>query len=118
RIGSMKTNGSAQWVKFVQVGDEFLLDASVTDVNTTASNTPALVTLGSVPTGVQVIACVRGYWNHATVNIGYLIQPPDAASAAAGATVGDFIALNPVAGGFNAYVIDVRTNTSAQVRHS
>ena len=56
RIGSMKTNGSAQWIKFSQNGDEFLWDAvNGPDVNfggTTAVQSGVV----NVPTGVKVNA--------------------------------------------------------------
>src|SRR5437588_11928647 len=61
RIGSMKSNGSSQWIKFTQVGDEFLWDAAVADVlgSATITTTNTVYTLGSVPTGVSVLAFVR-----------------------------------------------------------
>lgn len=50
RIGSMKTNGSAQWATFLQVGDFFYI-AQATDLTTSSSRSLSLLTL-SVPTGV------------------------------------------------------------------
>jgi hypothetical protein len=53
RIGSMKTNGAAQWVKFVQTGDKFLLDVAVNDINVLNPGTAAATrTLPSTPPGV------------------------------------------------------------------
>lgn len=55
RIGSMKTNGSAQWVKFIQDGDLFTLDAPVTDYSQAGPTSGAItITLASVPLGVRV----------------------------------------------------------------
>jgi hypothetical protein len=60
RIGAGKTNGSAQWVKFVQNGDVFNLDATVLDINDGATGTSAKTgTLASVPTGVIVTALLQ-----------------------------------------------------------
>lgn len=57
RIGSMKTNGSGQWVKFYQSGDEFILDTPVQDINGLAtSTTSALRTLPSIPSNAEVTA--------------------------------------------------------------
>jgi hypothetical protein len=56
RIGSMKTDGSARWTSFVQVGDEFLWATSAADASGLAvSTTPSSVAL-TVPTGVIVWA--------------------------------------------------------------
>ena len=52
RLGSMKTNGSAQWTAFNQVGDQFNI-ASVSDYGPSGTSTATLRTL-SVPTGVIV----------------------------------------------------------------
>lgn len=58
RIGSGKTNGSAQWVAFFQDGDDFHWLTPVTDVSTGANPGAAAVTrtLASVPSGVNVMA--------------------------------------------------------------
>ena len=60
RIGSMKTNASSQWLKFVQFGNEFLLDAANTDVNAVNPGTSGVLrTLPSIPTGVNVWALIN-----------------------------------------------------------
>lgn len=60
RIGSGKTNGSAQWVLFTQDGDYFRWSASVLDINTNNPGTSAVTaTLASVPTGVNVFALIN-----------------------------------------------------------
>jgi hypothetical protein len=60
RIGSMKTDASAQWVAFVQDGDLYQWVAPVTDISATNPGTSAVTrTLGSVPTGVQVQAFLQ-----------------------------------------------------------
>ncbi|CAM5401184.1 hypothetical protein AFEL58S_02036 [Afipia felis] len=56
RIGSMKTNGSGQWIKFVQDGDRFTWSAAVLDVNATNPGTSAALRTLSVPPGVRVLA--------------------------------------------------------------
>ena len=60
RIGSGKTNGSAQWVKFVQRGDLFLIDVPTLDINSTAPGSTAQAgALDSVPLGVVVDAMLN-----------------------------------------------------------
>jgi len=52
RIGSMKTNGSAQWASFIQRGDDFYI-AEVNDFQPTTTSAMTLRAL-SVPSGVVV----------------------------------------------------------------
>ncbi|MFA7238189.1 MAG: hypothetical protein WC058_15110 [Phycisphaeraceae bacterium] len=67
RIGSIRTNGSAQWVKFFQDGDEFIWDAPFADqVNVTSLGASALYTL-TVPTGPSVIAHFISYYNSSAI---------------------------------------------------
>ncbi|WP_375784011.1 hypothetical protein ACE10Z_30155 [Bradyrhizobium sp. Pha-3] len=58
RIGSMKTNASAQWTAFTQIGNEFWLASPALDYDQAISttNTDVTATLSSVPSGVQVKA--------------------------------------------------------------
>lgn len=58
RIGSLLTDGSAQWVKFTQNGDSFIWDTPVQDIASTNISTTASSYTLSVPTGVSVIAQV------------------------------------------------------------
>jgi hypothetical protein len=52
RIGAMRTDGSANWRAFLQLGDTFHI-APVTDYNSTSTLSPTLTTF-SVPTGIVV----------------------------------------------------------------
>jgi hypothetical protein len=115
RIGSMKTDGSAHWVKFVQLGDEFLWGATVYDA-TNASLGDALshlITL-TVPTGVQTTAL---YWFNVAYNstVDYVISTsPDQTDTAPTSSVRDFfVSTNAL---FVWFTKSQRTNTSAQVR--
>jgi hypothetical protein len=55
RIGSMKTNGSSQWVKFIQVGDRFRWDTPQLDVSNQSFAAYTNVTLSVAP-GVRCVA--------------------------------------------------------------
>lgn len=56
RIGAAKTNGSAQWNKFVQIGDKFFWDTPINEANGLSnSSTAANITI-NVPTGIKVEA--------------------------------------------------------------
>jgi hypothetical protein len=67
RIGSMKTNGSIQWILFSQNGDEFLWDVP-TQENVGLNNTTAALTITTnVPTGIQVQALPILWFNPSAV---------------------------------------------------
>jgi hypothetical protein len=118
RIGAMRTNASAQWTLFHQLGDEFLWDAPVNDVNYgVLAGSPILFTL-SVPIGVQVNSLFRGNMSNATLGTVLLINSPDESAVASTATLGNQTADNAVAtsAAGNIFTLNVRTNTSAQIR--
>jgi hypothetical protein len=117
RIGAMLTNASGQWTLFHQLGDEFLWDAPTLDVNTTTLSTTATVSALTVPTGVQVRARIRGVSSSATAGRGVLITSPDESVQVTNTPAGNETALNAVAGVGAIFTIDVRTNTSAQIRY-
>ncbi|ACF01834.1 hypothetical protein Rpal_3332 [Rhodopseudomonas palustris TIE-1] len=113
RIGAIKTNGSAQWVGFTQIGDEFLWSVAVQDAsNTTFSSTALLQTL-SVPPGIKVSAKVTVEYGVASL-VWCFISSPDQADIAASSSnftiVGTVGNTNPT---FNNYVY---TDASARIR--
>lgn len=123
RIGSMKTNGSAQWIAFSQVGDNFLLSASVLDVDAANPGTAAVSRTLSVPTGIQVDAVVQ--WmlvNAASGGVSDLqISSLDVTDEAPSVTVAPLATISgaAAASGWNGHPsaqATTRTNTSAQVR--
>lgn len=117
RIGSLLTDASAHWVKFSQNGDEFLWDVPAGDVNTaTLSTTPTNFAL-TVPSGVKVIAKIRGFVTNATnANAAVLVNSLDEAVAVANTPTGNFTAIINAATTFAGYVENVRTDTSRQIR--
>lgn len=62
RIGSMLTNNTAFWLKFNQLGDEFLWDNTVQDANAVALSTVVSAAL-STPPGVQTQALIFFFAN-------------------------------------------------------
>lgn len=88
RLGAMKTDGSAQWVKFKQVGNEFLWDTSVTDQNAINVNgTSQLLTL-TVPPITGVKALYRANATNTTTSSLMLFTSPDESDQTPGAGVG------------------------------
>lgn len=121
RIASFKTDANKNIQTYTQDGDYFRLAASVLDVNTTAPGTSAVTaTLGSVPSGVNVLALFNA---KASSNVGNqtLAQYSDLAAndenpsaTAAPLSASDSVA-NSEPGGSGQFV--VRTNTAAQIRY-
>lgn len=113
-IGSMKTDGSSQWIKFSQLGDEFLWDTQVQDTGSfpLTGGAASLVTV-TTPPGVQTSAWI-------VVEVGVaattaiLISSPDTADVAASLSrftlVGTATFQNPTFFG------PMRTDTSSRVR--
>jgi hypothetical protein len=59
RIGSGKTNGSAQWTAFIQDGDTFSWVTPVVDVNSTNPTNASISRTLSIPLGVRVLALTQ-----------------------------------------------------------
>jgi hypothetical protein len=121
RIGAGRTNGSAQWTKFVQDGDCFQWDVPTADVAAANPGTSAVTRTLTVPTGVKVLAEIRvNTANTATAGVAYTAITDLATSdvVAAAGTSESPGAYNGAAGSSNSSVrlSGIRTNTSAQVR--
>jgi hypothetical protein len=85
RIGSLKTDGSAQWIKFFQVGDEFLWDTPVIEPNINGISVAATVqtiALSRVPPGVRVVGSFLLYAS-ATGGAGIIMSSADQAPSLA-----------------------------------
>lgn len=114
RIGAVRTDGSGNILAFSQFGDEFLLSSLVADVNAeTASATAGLKTL-TVPTGLKVGAILSLRSSYVSSGTFILVTSPDQADQAASATA--CTATVQSAATANGSMMNVRTNTSGQVR--
>lgn len=58
RIGSIRTNASGQWIKFIQDGDTFTWDVPPADITVGNPGTASIVRTLSTPPGVRVEAIV------------------------------------------------------------
>jgi hypothetical protein len=109
RIGSMKADGSSQWVAFSQNGDEFLWLAQVDDASAVAVPASATLVTLSVPLGVKVNVLLnvqQTYANSTPTNL--QVYSPDQPTTG---TVGVSLAIT----GSVVDSVNVRTNTSSQV---
>ncbi|MDA9530336.1 hypothetical protein [Bradyrhizobium sp. CCBAU 25338] len=116
RIGAMKTNGSGQWTKFIQRGDEFLWDAMVNDTNAANPGTGSgsLYTL-SVPSGVQVSATLAILWFNVSASVYLAVVSPDTGTSV-GANAQNSMLYSANSSSPGSTGATVRTNTSGQVR--
>ncbi|WP_445215456.1 hypothetical protein ACKWRH_23540 [Bradyrhizobium sp. Pa8] len=115
RIGAMFTTGSAQWVYFVQNGDEFLWGNQIADVSIVTIAATSLTPTLSVPTGLKVNALITFRMDAVTGNTGGLVSSLDHFDQVPGGAytslfVGTTSAL-AAAGWMN-----IRTNVNGQIR--
>lgn len=116
RIGSMLTDGSAHWVKFVQLGNDFLLSTPVSDISVVnLGNTGTLYTL-TVPLGIQVDAEWRAFALNAIAGTQILLSSPDETDVTPGNVTGNVTIRIAVDNSLSAGTGAIRTNTSSQIR--
>jgi hypothetical protein len=123
RIGSMKTNASAQWTKFIQTGDTFMWDVPAQDVNVTNPGVAAVLRTLSTPLGVktQAIVYVFGSVTNAPADSPggiYLSDPAQADLAAvSGSPATVSIYLNTASAIFQlGTTVQVTTDANSQIR--
>lgn len=114
RIGTIKTNGSAQWTKFLQLNDEFLWDVPVGDVAASAPGTSGTNYTLSVPTGIQVNAIGSGAWFFVTAGNYLKLSSPSTTGAAASSSNFSLYSSSGTTPGTTGF--SIRTNTSGQIR--
>ena len=112
RIGSFKTNGSAQILAFKQNGDTFYWGASVLDQNTASPGGTSMVLYSvSAPAGVKTRPIMRF-----AVVAGYgVLASPDEPSETVSSTPANAAADTSAGWGIMQDVSFVYTNTSSQV---
>ncbi len=122
RIGAGLTNGSAQWVAFVQDGDLFTLSATVEDISAANPGTGAVTrTMGSIPLGIRVRGIFQAQARSVTTGttITGLLSDLSASSesmANDGSTAGNFWYQAATASQATGAQVEVMTNTSQQIR--
>ena len=120
RLGAVYNNSSGDIASFTQLGDEFLLGASVTDVAANAPGTSAVTRTLTVPTGLKVHAkIIASLINNSGSTVAYAhiseLDRPDEAATIARSFTGAAAAAAANSSYGNNHMM-VRTNTSAQVR--
>jgi hypothetical protein len=116
RIGAVLTDGSANIIKFKQVGDNYYWDVPVRDYFSSSPGTSAITTTLTVPTGLKVIAQFN--WQFANQGDAYgLITSLDETDTTPSATVADLWANTSASLSTPSSVFERETDTSAQIRH-
>lgn len=124
RIGSIRTDGSGNWLRFVQLDDEFLWYSPTLDINVSNPGTSGALRTLVVPTSVKVQAIFNGGYRNAAASVqgGVLFTSPDQSDDAASETTGSLwnsgAAVQITSDGPRASLVQLRvwTNTSGQVR--
>lgn len=113
-IGSVITTASGQWNRMHQDGDEFYWDTPVLDLN--GSDPGANLYALSVPPGISVIAHLSLNWQSTSTGSRILIHSPLTFNQTVNSPTANITATTLVASAETIYQIDVRTNTSRQIR--
>ena len=112
-IGAGLTNGSAQWVKFTQVGDEFFWETPVMDFSGAGSTSAALQAL-SVPRGRKVKSFLT---LSGATNQGVYLSDPANADLAPSSSAAPLAQWYLGSTSVTASEASCWTNTSGQIRH-
>lgn len=122
-LGSGKTNGSAQWTLFSQVGDTVLWDAATVDFDVVNPGTAAVSRTVNTPLGVKTLAQlsvgVGGFTTGALQAVFSSLDVSDQAPQAGTTAALTGFNSSGGAGTANAWSFmphDIRTNTSSQIR--
>jgi hypothetical protein len=114
RIGSMKTDGTGQWIRFSQVGSTFLWYTDALDVNNGTIGTTAISVTISTPPGVRMLALLRLAITNTTAGAAVRVSSLDVSDQTPAS--GNSNLAVQVASTFMFAEIDEVTNTTSQVR--
>jgi len=117
RIGSIRTNGSAQILAFTQFGDEFIWKATVADIGGAITSTTSALAALTVPLGVQVEAKFRSVLVYAGGTALVLVQSPSQNTESTSTVVANYNLACFISGEQSAVDMSILTNTASQVRY-
>jgi hypothetical protein len=118
RIGSVKTDGSANIVAFIQNGNKFVWDVPVQDVSTLNPGTSAITPTLTTPLGVKVESIINvGAISGTSTTRHLLFTDPAQTDTAPSATVYHQIMGGATDDSYGSQTHLVYTNTSSQIRY-
>lgn len=112
RIGSMKTNGSSQWILFTQTGGTFIWDTGIQDANAVTTTTSRVNVTLTVPTNVVVTALYRAQTNAGVSGNQLMLLSLQESDQAPSSVVASLLA---AASGVDAAQFATLTDTSARI---
>lgn len=116
RIGSGKTDGSAQWIAFTQTGDWFYWVTPTLDVDVTNQSTSAVNRTLNMPTGFKMLADIQLLYEDNDTSQLLYVRDPSATDSAPSATVAPIATISNPAGANEASIrFHIMTNTSAVI---
>lgn len=116
RIGWMRTDGSAQWRKFVQVNNTFMWDVPIADHNGNSPTSATAIPL-TVPSGLSVEAIIKGTWRNGTNTNKLIIYSPLIANPTLGGVAGNIdVSIIGVGNDPNAFWRQIFTDTSTNIK--
>lgn len=114
RIGSLLTNGSGQWVKFFQYGDDFVWDTMVADHASASLGTSGVFYALTVPNGLKVLAKIAGIFVNGSAGAMLLLTSPEQADSSP--SLSNFLVYVGAASENESYTTEVRTDGTRQIR--
>lgn len=117
RIGSIFVNSSGHIAAFTQLGGNFRWNVPVTDLNTSTTATSATLQTLTTPAGIKMVAKVIVGTNLSSSGNSTFVSSPDDTDTAPSASGAGPWTVSPGAAQWNQCYLEVRTNTSSQVRH-
>jgi len=119
RIGSGRTNGSAQWTSFVQYADSFLWLSPVLDISAGNPGTAAVTRTLTTPTGVVTKAVMNVNLNEGASRSQCYLSELTLTDLAVSITISPLGSVSTPATGSDSDAmtkVEVFTNTSSQIR--
>ena len=114
RIGAMKTDGSAHWTAFFQIGNQFVLATPVADMSAVIGNTTPAAYALTVPPGVNVTAIGNGLLSSVSGAAAILFYSPTTGTQATNSPGGNDSLYTPGTGAM-AGQFSVMTDTSQHI---
>jgi hypothetical protein len=114
RIGSMRTDGSSQWIKFFQYGDDFTWDVPIASyINGSVGTTRITNVTCRTPIGLRLEAKISANVYNISTNTFWMINSVEQADTAPASN--SMFTVTGSVGNYTASTLRIRTNTNAEI---